>query len=62
MTISNKLEIGSSETTREILLTQLNFKNYIRFGRVQHKPSPNPIFLEWFIGFFEADGCFLKWG
>lgn len=61
MTISNKLEIGSSETTREILLTQLNFKNYIRFGRVQHKPSPNPIFLEWFIGFFEADGCFLKW-
>lgn len=61
MTISNKLEIGSSETTREILLTQLDFKNYIRFGTPQHKPNPNTTFLEWFIGFFEADGCFLKW-
>lgn len=61
MTISNKLEIGSSETTREILLTQLDFKNYIRFGTPQHKPNPNTTFLEWFIGLFEADGCFLKW-
>lgn len=61
MTISNKLEIGSSETTREILLTQFCFENYIRFGRVQHKPNPNINFLEWFVGFFEAEGCFLKW-
>lgn len=61
MTISNKLDIGSSETTREILLTQLDFKNYIRFGRPQHKPNPNTTFLEWFIGFFEAEGSFLKW-
>lgn len=61
MTMSNKLQIGSSETTREILLTQLCFENYIRFGTPQHKPNPNPIFLEWFIGFFEAEGCFLKW-
>ncbi len=64
MTISNKLEIGSSETTREILLTQLDFKNYIRFGTPQHKPNPNTTFLEWFIGFFEAEGnngCFLNW-
>ena len=53
--------IGSSETTREILYTQLDFENYIRFGTPQHKPNPDPIFLEWFIGFFEADGCFLKW-
>lgn len=60
MTISNKLDIGSSETTREILLTQLDFKNYIRFGTPQHKPNPNTTFLEWFIGFFEADGYFLK--
>lgn len=59
MTRSNKLQIGSSETTREILLTQLDFENYIRFGTPQHKPNPNPIFLEWFIGFFEAKGCFL---
>lgn len=61
MTISKSFEIGSSETTREILLTQLNFENYIRFGTPQHKPNPNPTFLEWFIGFFEAEGCFLKW-
>lgn len=61
MTISHKLKIGSSETTREILLTQLNFENYIRFGTPQHKPHPKITFLEWFIGFFEADGCFLKW-
>ena len=61
MMISNKLQIGSSETTREILYTQLDFENYIRFGRPQHKSNPNLIFLEWFIGFFEAEGCFLKW-
>ena len=60
MTRSNKLQIGSSETTREILLTQLDFENYIRFGTPQHKPNPNTIFLEWFIGFFEAEGCFIK--
>lgn len=61
MTISKSFIIGSSETTREILLTQLDFENYIRFGTPQHTPNPNPIFLEWFIGFFEAEGCFLKW-
>lgn len=58
---SKKFQIGSSETTREILLTQLDFENYIRFGTPQHKPNPDPTFLEWFIGFFEADGCLLKW-
>ena len=61
MTRLNKLQIGSSETTREILYTQFYFENYIRFGTPQHKPNPNTIFLEWFIGFFEAEGCFLKW-
>ena len=63
MTRLNKLQIGSSETTREILLTQLDFENYIRFGTPQHRPHPNTVFLEWFIGFFEAkdhEGCFLK--
>lgn len=59
--MKDKLKIGSSETTREILLTQLDFENYIRFGTPQHKPHPKITFLEWFIGFFEADGCFLKW-
>ncbi len=51
----------SSETTREILLTQFNFENYLQFGTPQHKPNPDKQFLEWFIGFFEAEGCFLKW-
>ena len=55
------MKIGSSETTREILLTQLDFENYIRFGTPQHKPNPDSVFLEWFIGFAEAEGCFLKW-
>ena len=58
---SKKKKIGSSETTREILLTQLDFENYIRFGTPQHKPNPDSVFLEWFIGFAEAEGCFLKW-
>ena len=57
---SKKFQIGSSETTREILLTQLDFENYIRFGTPQHKPNPDLTFLEWFIGFVEAEGCFLK--
>ena len=60
MTRLNKLQIGSSETTREMLLTQLDFEDYIRFGTPQHKPNPPTIFLEWFIGFFEAEGCFIK--
>ena len=61
MTISNKLQIGSSETTREILITQFYLLDYILFGTPQHKPNPNPSFLEWFIGFFEYQGFFLKW-
>lgn len=54
-------ETGSSETTREILLTQLCFNDYIQFGTPKQKPKPKQIFLEWFIGFFEAEGSFLKW-
>lgn len=51
----------SSETTREILLTQFNFENYIKFGTPKHKPNPDISFLEWFIGFFEAEGFFCHW-
>jgi LAGLIDADG endonuclease len=57
----NQLFIGSSETTREIWLTQFNFKHYETFGTPQHKPKIDTFFLEWFIGFFEAEGCLLKW-
>jgi hypothetical protein len=59
--MKKNINIGSSETTREILLTEFDFKDYIQFGTPRHKPRPNLIFLEWFIGFFEAEGCFLEW-
>lgn len=79
-------QIGSSETTREMLITQLmirkqdfvqrgsarslflqcrsfgdRFDDYIRFGTPSHKPNPDLSFLEWFVGFFEAEGSFLQW-
>nr|YP_636261.1 putative site-specific DNA endonuclease [Tupiella akineta]AAV80683.1 putative site-specific DNA endonuclease [Tupiella akineta] len=53
--------LGSSETLREIILTQFHFKEYIEKGTPQHKPLTNTVFLEWFIGFFEAEGSFLVW-
>lgn len=67
-------KIGSSETTREILITQQNnfmdlqettsfsFKPYIESYAPQHKGNNvDTTFLEWLVGFFEAEGCFLKW-
>ena len=75
-------KIGSSETTREMFITQLmitkqgfvqrgpakssflqcyRFDDYIRFGTPSHKPNPDLFFLEWFVGFFEAEGSFLQW-
>lgn len=59
--MKKNINTGSSETTREILLTEFDFKDYIQFGTPRHKPRPNLTFLEWFIGFFEAEGCFLEW-
>ena len=59
--MNKNFNIGSSETTREILLTEFDFRDYIQFGTPQHKPIPNITFLEWFLGFFESKGCFLKW-
>lgn len=79
---------GSSETTREIVLSKrridgaeptqvkqflpcfdnqdrrgaaFNFINYIQNGTPKHKPAVDIFFLQWFIGFFEAEGCFLYW-
>jgi hypothetical protein len=62
----------SSETTRETLLKQkgfinvdqqnhLNLNSYIKKGTPMHKPFPEKRFLEWFIGFFEAEGSFTTW-
>ena len=60
---NNRIRIlrGSSETKREILDLKFDFTHYIQCGTPLHKPNPNLCFLEWFIGFFEAEGCFLKW-
>lgn len=52
---------GSSETIRETSSKQFNFNQYLLLGTPQHKPNPDIHFLEWLIGFFEAEGCFLKW-
>nr|YP_009367480.1 putative LAGLIDADG homing endonuclease [Sarcinofilum mucosum]ARK14460.1 putative LAGLIDADG homing endonuclease [Sarcinofilum mucosum] len=38
-----------------------DFRNYIQNGTPKHKPAVNIFFLQWFIGFFEAEGCFLYW-
>ena len=54
-------EIGSSETTRETSSIQFSFVNYISFGTPDHIPSPDTKFLGWFLGFFEAEGSFLRW-
>lgn len=62
----------SSETTRETLLKQkefvtvdqqnhFNFNSYRKKGTPMHKPLPDKTFLEWFIGFFEAEGSFTTW-
>lgn len=64
----NTIEV-SSETTRETLLKKnllfkknyFNFDSYIKNGTPIHKPFPEKFFLEWFIGFFEAEGSFTTW-
>lgn len=72
----SKNQKGSSETIRETFISlkkkrKLNnndldhgknlfhFEQYLQFEITQQKP--NHLFLEWFIGFFEADGSFCHW-
>ena len=50
----------SSETIREKVITEFNFINYIK-NKPQHIKEINIHFLEWFIGFFEAEGSFCSW-
>ena len=57
----NKLKLGSSETTRETVITKFNFIDYIQLGKPNHILNPDINFLEWFIGFFEAEGSFCHW-
>lgn len=51
----------SPETTREIKLSTFDFLDYKKKGTPQHKPTLDIVFLEWFIGFFEAEGCLQFW-
>lgn len=53
--------IGSSETIRETNLERFCFQHYITHGTPMHRPKPDIEFLEWFIGFFEAEGSFTSW-
>ena len=52
---------GSSETIRETNLERFCFQHYIAHGTPMHRPKPDIEFLEWFIGFFEAEGSFTSW-
>jgi LAGLIDADG endonuclease len=38
-----------------------NLEPYFQQGTPDHIPNPNIDFLEWFIGFFEAEGSFCYW-
>ena len=52
---------GSSETIRETSSNSFCFDQFLQYGSPQHKPILDEKFLEWFIGFFEAEGSFLCW-
>ena len=52
---------GSSETIRETNLERFCLQHYIAHGTPMHRPKPDIGFLEWFIGFFEAEGSFTTW-
>lgn len=42
--------------------TSFSFKTYIESYAPQHKGNNvDTTFLEWLVGFFEAEGCFLTW-
>lgn len=47
---------GSSETIRKT--PRFDFDNFYKYGHADHVPRIDESFLEWFIGFFEGDGCF----
>jgi hypothetical protein len=48
---------GSSETTRKA--PDFFFGDFYQYGHSEHVPRMSESFLEWFIGFFEGDGCFV---
>lgn len=59
----------SSETTRETIFQQNNIKNgkknssfqFEAYFQIRNQTPSSTDFLEWFIGFFEAEGSFSCW-
>ena len=49
-----KKSCGSSETIRKT--PTFNFDDFYKYGHAKHVPRIEESFLEWFIGFFEANG------
>jgi hypothetical protein len=41
--------------------TLFDFVPYVLNGTPDHIPKPDEVFLQWFIGFFEAEGSFIQW-
>ena len=50
--------LGSSETTREAPLVNFDFSTYLQTAKPEHIQL-HPLWLQWFIGFSEANGYFL---
>lgn len=69
MKINNKKKKGSSETTRKIRFQRKILKKARKNSTFQFEAyfktggycNPSCGFLEWFIGFFEAEGTFAHW-
>lgn len=49
------------ENLESLKCLNFNFKEYLKYGTPEHIPNPNIDFLEWLIGFFEAEGYFCNW-
>ena len=48
----------SSETTRKA--SSFDFSDFYKYGQPENVPRISETFLEWFIGFFEGDGCLIS--
>mgnify|MGYP000733765968 CR=1 FL=1 len=54
-------KIQRYQQTNKLTASDCCFKSYIQFGLCEHLKKPDIQFLEWFIGFFEAEGSFTSW-
>jgi len=56
-----KKKLKKSYNLQGISYLKFNFDQYLTYGKPKHVSNPNIYFLEWFIGFFEAEGSFCHW-